>query len=96
MSRTTAILVAVLIVAAGTPCQGAMATSVALIPEIPDHVVEAIATGLGDLVQPTTVAMAAGAAALGLRTAGAWLRGAATRQVQPGGRHPMRAMRRWA
>ncbi|WP_396626294.1 hypothetical protein [Luteitalea sp.] len=96
MSRTTIVLIAVFVVAASTPCQGAMATSAALIPEVPDYVFEALAAGLGDLAQPTAASIAGGAAALCLRAAGAWVWGVALRHVQPDGRPPARAMRRWA
>ena len=53
MPRPTIVLVAVLVVAAGTPCEGAMATSAALIPDVPDHVVAAIAAGLEGVVRAT-------------------------------------------
>lgn len=73
-----------------------MATSAALIPDVPDHVVAAIAAGLEGVVRPTLAALVAGVAALGLRVAGAGLRDAVARHAQAPARAPVRATRRWA
>ncbi|BCS31196.1 hypothetical protein TBR22_A03960 [Luteitalea sp. TBR-22] len=69
MPRATIVLVTVFVLAACTPCQGAMATAAALGAEVPAHLVAALVAWVRDTALPVVASVVLTLAWLGLAVA---------------------------